>query len=101
MVNGSVNALLQSRTVTSVHGRLFSVLDMLTGAIVPFAYLLVGPLADLVFEPLLLNNGGLASTVGLVLGTGRGRGMALMFFLAGCLLLGLTVWGLRHPLFAI
>ena len=49
----------------------------------PLAYLLAGPLADKVFEPLLAVDGPLAKSVGGVIGTGAGRGIGLLFILMG------------------
>jgi len=42
----------------------------------PLAYLLAGPLADRVAEPLMAEGGALAGTVGRVLGVGSGRASA-------------------------
>ncbi|MGB4678282.1 MAG: hypothetical protein WBH90_16310 [Aggregatilineales bacterium] len=63
----------------------------------PIAYLLAGPLADQVFEPLLMEGGALASTIGTVLGTGPGRGMGLMFVTMGALCLLVTSMSVLHP----
>ena len=65
------------------------------------AFLGAGPLADHLFEPLLAANGGLASSMGAIIGTGPGRGIGLMFILMGLLTIitalgGLLVPGLRH-----
>lgn len=49
------------------------------------AYIVAGPLADRVFEPLLRPGGGLAATVGKALGTGPGRGTALLVACVGAL----------------
>jgi DHA3 family macrolide efflux protein-like MFS transporter len=51
------------------------------------ATMTAGPLADHLFEPWMAPGGALAGTLGAVIGTGRGRGIALMF-----LLLGLAQW---------
>lgn len=53
--------------------------------------------ADLVFEPLLAPDGALASTVGTVVGTGPGRGIALLLTLAGGLMLLSAVAVTRSP----
>jgi hypothetical protein len=61
----------------------------------PLAYLISGPLADYVFEPLLRDGGALANTfVGTLLGTGPGRGIGFMFVIAG--LLGVVVSGFAY-----
>ena len=44
---------------------------------------LAGPLAEWVFEPLMAPGGGLAANLGGLVGTGTGRGLALMFILMG------------------
>jgi MFS family permease len=91
LINGSVHALFQNLTDTSMQGRLFSVLDMLTGAVVPLAYLLSGPLADALFEPLLRADGSLSHSVGQIIGVGQGRGIGFMFILIGGILLIITL----------
>jgi DHA3 family macrolide efflux protein-like MFS transporter len=48
---------------------------------------LCGPLAEEVFEPLMAPGGALAGTVGQAIGTGTGRGIALLFMVLG----GLTL----------
>jgi len=58
----------------------------------PLAYLLSGPLADHVFIPLLDEGGRLAPTaLGRLLGTGPGRGIGLMFVLAGLLVVAVSL----------
>jgi hypothetical protein len=51
------------------------------------AYLVAGPLADRVFEPLLTINGPLAGSVGKIIGVGPGRGIGLLFIIMGMLLI--------------
>ena len=61
----------------------------------PLAYLTVGPLVDYVFEPLMRAEGPLAGTiVGQVLGTGPGRGIGLMYIVAGVAVI--TISGLAY-----
>ena len=60
----------------------------------PVAFLLAGTLADHVFEPAMAEAGGV---VGTLFGSGPGRGIGVMFVLAG-LLVVLTVFVARnHP----
>ncbi len=63
---------------------------MLAWSTLPLAYLLAGPLADRVFEPLLAHGGPLANSIGQLIGVGRGRGIALLYIVLGLLIL-LTV----------
>jgi hypothetical protein len=57
---------------------------------------MAGPLADRVFEPMMLARGRLAGTAGRVLGTGTGRGIGLQFVLIGFLLITAALAGLSY-----
>jgi hypothetical protein len=70
---------------------------MLAWSSLPVAYLLAGPLADYVFETLMAERGPLAASVGLVLGTGPGRGIGFLFVLLGLLTLLSVVAGYLYP----
>jgi hypothetical protein len=60
---------------------------MIARSIIPVAFVLSGPLADKVFEPLMAEGGALANTfLGTLLGAGPGRGIGLMFIIS-CLFL--------------
>lgn len=80
-----------------MQGRVFSIRRMIAQGIAPIAMLLSGPLADNVFEPLMAEDGRLANTVGALIGTGTGRGVALMFILAGLMTMALGALGLLAP----
>jgi len=90
-------ALWQELVPLDVQGRVFSTRDMVQVLSQPFGYLAGGLLADRLFEPALQVGGALASSVGRLVGTGPGAGMAAMF-LCTSLLGGLTgVLGLLSP----
>jgi DHA3 family macrolide efflux protein-like MFS transporter len=83
ILNGSSQAIWQARVPLDLQGRVFAARRMVAWSTLPFAYLIAGPLADHVFEPLLMPGGRLAGTVGQVIGVGKGRGMALMLICIG------------------
>jgi DHA3 family macrolide efflux protein-like MFS transporter len=83
VVLGSNQAIWQSKVAPEVQGRVFATQQMVARAAAPLAYLLAGPLADRVFNPLLTVDGPLASGIGQILGTGSGRGIGLIFLLMG------------------
>jgi MFS family permease len=83
IVNGTSQALWQIKVPPELQGRTFSVRRMLAQFAIPVSYLSAGPLADNVFEPLLAVGGELAASVGAVIGTGPGRGIAFMFVVMG------------------
>jgi MFS family permease len=94
IINGSSQAIWQSKVAPDVQGRVFSVRRMIAWGTNPLAYLLAGPLNDQVFRPLLVDGGALAGTLGRVIGTGPGRGTGLMLIVTGLLTMVLvTVLG--------
>ncbi len=97
VINGSSQAIWQSKVPPALQGRVFATRGMVSMAAMPLAYLLSGPLADRVFIPLLAEGGGLSGGVGRVLGTGPGRGIGLMFVIAGVLVALVSVGGYLDP----
>ena len=61
-----------------MQGRVFSMRRLLAQFTVPLGDFSAGPLSDYVFEPAMKEGGSLAGTFGGLLGTGPGRGIALM-----------------------
>jgi len=90
-VTGCVQTVWQRKVAPGIQGRVFAVRRMIVLAAPPVASLLAGPLADRVFEPLLVPGGALAGSVGQFVGTGPGRGTALLFVLLGVLSIGLAL----------
>jgi DHA3 family macrolide efflux protein-like MFS transporter len=87
IVTASNQAIWQSKVPASMQGRVFATQHMVARLAVPLAFLSVGPLADAVCEPLMAKGGALAPYVGSIIGTGTGRGMALIFVVAGGVML--------------
>jgi MFS transporter, DHA3 family, macrolide efflux protein len=97
MASACSQGIFQTKVPSDVQGRVFAIRGMISQSMMPLAFLLAGPLADRVFEPLMQPGGGLASSfVAAGIGAGPGRGMGLMFTLSGLLLLVVTalVWTL-------
>lgn len=97
IINSSSQAILQSKVAPDVQGRVFAVSGMIAWSSLPLAYLLTGPLADKLFEPLLVVNGPLAGGIGTLIGVGPGRGIGLLFIVMGCLTIVITVCGYLYP----
>jgi hypothetical protein len=95
---GAANQVLwQTKVEPDLQGRVFALRRMLVLSSTPAAYLLAGPLADKVFEPLMAPGGALANSVGQVLGVGRGRGIGLMFVLMGLGTAAVSLMGYLNP----
>ena len=97
IVYGSNQAIWQSKVAPDVQGRVFATQQMITRAATPLAFLLAGPLAERVFEPLLAANGPLAGSLGGIIGAGAGRGIGLMFILMGVVKILVSLGGYLSP----
>jgi hypothetical protein len=64
---------------------------------IPLAYLTAGPLSDQVFKPLLSADGALASSLGQIFGVGPSRGIGLLIFLMGEIIVVLTLAAALDP----
>jgi DHA3 family macrolide efflux protein-like MFS transporter len=85
IVYGSNQAIWQSKVPPDVQGRALAVQRMIATSTRPMAYLVAGPLADKIFEPLLAPAGTLGGSVGQIIGVGSGRGIGLLFLVMGVL----------------
>jgi hypothetical protein len=97
IMGGSSQALWQVKVEPDVQGRVFAVRRMIAWSTTPIAFLVAGPLADQLFEPLMAADGPLASTVGQILGTGDGRGTGLLFVVLGLLCTTFSILAYLHP----
>lgn len=97
LMNTMCTTLLQTKVDPSVLGRVLGAVRMLVTSATPIAFLLIGPLSDGVFEPLMAEDGPLAGSVGAVIGTGDGRGIALIFLVVGVLMLAVAAVAYTRP----
>jgi len=96
-VSGSSQAIWQSKVPPEVQGRVFAVRRMIAWSSVPLSYMVAGPLAQYVFEPMLSQGGLLAGSVGRFIGTGPGRGIGFLFVIMGGLTLLIVACGYFYP----
>jgi MFS family permease len=95
---GCSQAIWQVKVPPDLMGRVFAVRGLVAWSTLPLAYLLAGPLADHVFEPLMAEGGSLAASVGSVIGVGPGRGIGLQLMLLGILLLIIVAVAAGRPI---
>jgi MFS family permease len=93
IVYGSNQAIWQSKVPPDVQGRVLAVQRMIATSTRPLAYLVAGPLADKLFEPLLAPAGPLTGSIGQIVGVGPGRGIGLMFLIMGVLKVAASLGG--------
>jgi MFS family permease len=97
IVFGSNQALWQTKVKPKNQGRVFAAQQMFASLASPLAYLLAGPLAEKIFEPLMASGGGLSYELGPFLGSGAGRGIGLMFILMGIVKIIVSILAYLNP----
>jgi hypothetical protein len=97
IMNGSNMAIWQAKVAPDVQGRVFAARRMISQISFPLALLVVGPLADYVFEPAMQPGGALAEVFGGLVGVGRGAGMALIMVFAGLVTVAVGLGGYLFP----
>ncbi|MFI9559540.1 amino acid adenylation domain-containing protein [Nonomuraea endophytica] len=100
LVNGVYATIVQVKVPQRYHGRVFALNQMVAWSTIPLGVGVLTPFAERALEPLMLPGGALADTVGAVLGTGPGRGVALIYVIFGLLIALLVAGALRTRVLA-
>ncbi|GLW34746.1 non-ribosomal peptide synthetase/MFS transporter [Actinoplanes regularis] len=79
VMNGIYFTTVQVKVAQRYHGRVFALNTVISWSTLPLGFGVVAPVGSQLFEPLMADDGPLAGTVGRLLGTGEGRGTALMY----------------------
>ena len=83
IINGSNQAIWQSKVPPEVQGRVFSARALIAQVSAPIAMAITGPLADRLLIPGMMAGGRLAPTFGWLVGTGQGAGISLLYVFVG------------------
>ena len=84
-----LQSMLQSKVAPDVQGRVFGSVGQLAMLMTPISYLVAGPLADQIFEPLV--NQPIWSIFAPLVGDTAGAGMGLIFVISGGIALLMSV----------
>ncbi|HXF84032.1 MAG TPA: MFS transporter [Anaerolineales bacterium] len=100
LINGSNQAIWQSKVAPDLQGRVFSARRLIAWLTNPISPIIAGTLADFVMEPAARANAGLPAMFAWLVGTGAGAGMGLIIVLCGVLsaLVGLLGYFV-HPIY--
>lgn len=79
VMNGIYFTTVQVKVAQRFHGRVFALNTVISWSTLPLGFGVVAPLGSRLFEPLMAHDGLLAGTAGRLLGTGEGRGTAVMY----------------------
>ncbi len=97
LIEGCYRTIWQTKTDPAMQGRVLALQNMITTAPQAVSYLLAGPIADSLFQPLLGRASFRSGFVSAIVGSGRGRGFALLLFLIGLLILASAAWACLNP----
>jgi DHA3 family multidrug efflux protein-like MFS transporter len=87
----SESTVLQKVVPYKKQGRVFGIAQSIESMAMPITALLIGPIAELIFIPLMSEGWRGANAIGSWFGTGTGRGIAVVFILAGIIWLIVTL----------
>jgi MFS family permease len=82
-INGSNQAIWQSKVPPEIQGRVFSTRALIALFSQPIAIAISGPLADRFLNPGMMDGGSLTSLFSWLVGIGPGAGISLLFFVMG------------------
>ena len=91
LVNTSLDVLVRSHVSNDMQGRIWSMVSLISQLGMAISFGIAGYLADHIFNPLLQPNGLLASSVGMLIGVGNGRGIGLILIISGILVATLAI----------
>lgn len=97
IVNSNSQAIWQSKVPPALQGRVFAVRRMISQITQPIGLLIAGPLAERVFQPLLLPGGALFFSLGPTFGTGPARGLGLIYVTFAVLPMLFALGGFLFP----
>lgn len=97
LINSSNQAIWQSKVPPDLQGRVFAIRRLIAWFVQPLSMLIAGRLADVVVEPAMRQPTYLSESLGWLVGTGPGAGMALIILFSGLMsmLVGLGGYGVQ------
>ena len=83
LLNAGMSSVMREQIPVEMQGRIFSTQATFQFFTIPAGYLLGGILADYIFEPWMAYSSPTQSRISLLVGSGKGSGIALIFLLTG------------------
>ena len=93
-MNSCADVLVRVSVPNELQGRVWGLISLITQMGTVAAYIISGVMADYVFEPMFNKNGILVENIGIIIGTGKGRGIGFMLILSGIgmLIMAIVIW---------
>ena len=86
-MNSCADVLVRVSVPNELQGRVWGLISLT-------AYIISGIMADYIFEPMFNKNGILVENIGIIIGTGKGRGIGFMLILSGIgmFIMAIVIW---------
>lgn len=98
-LNANLTAIMRIQVPIEMQGRVFAARDTIQFSTMPLGLFLGGVLADYVLEPLMMGSSPLQSVLSILFGTGKGAGIAVVFFIVGTIGAVISFLCLRNPMY--
>lgn len=101
VMNAYLTIVMRANVPLEMHGRVFSAKDTLQNYTIPIGLFLGGILADYLFEPFMDVDSPIQRVLAFPFGSGKGSGIAVMFFCVGILGFVISLSRLRKPIYQV
>jgi hypothetical protein len=98
-LNANLTAIMRTNVPIEMQGRVFSARDTIQYSTIPIGLFLGGFLADHMFEPFMAASSPLAKMLSILTETGKGSGIALIFFVVGIIGTVTSFMCLKNPVY--
>jgi DHA3 family macrolide efflux protein-like MFS transporter len=98
-ITANNSAILRSTVPVELQGRVYAARDTVQYAPIPLGLYLGGFLADRAFEPLMRSASPLQQVLSVLVGTGKGSGMAVVMLITGLTGFAVSIKASRNPIY--
>lgn len=98
-LNANLTTIMRTKVPVEMQGRVFSTRDTFQYITIPIGLLLGGFLADFIFEPFMLMVSPVQQFFSMLVGTGKGSGMATIFLITGIVGFVSSLLCLKNPIY--
>lgn len=100
-LNANLTTIMRTKVPIEMQGRVFAARDTFQFITIPVGLALGGILADYVFEPFMQTASPVAQLLSQIFGTGKGSGMAVIFFITGIVGFSASIIALRNKKYSV
>jgi DHA3 family multidrug efflux protein-like MFS transporter len=100
VIQATEQTIIQKVVTQNFQGRVFGFSRSIEQSVAPLTAFIIGPIAQLIFIPFMTTGAGV-QLIGNWFGTGTGRGIALVFIIAGIIGLVVTLIAMRSKIYKL